>query len=41
MNPLAAAAKAWPFEEARALLARLEKTGNPKGYCLLETGYGP
>ena len=41
MNPLAAAAKAWPFEEARALLARLEKTGNPKGYCLFETGYGP
>ena len=41
MHPLAAAAKAWPFEEARALLARLEKTGNPKGYALFETGYGP
>ena len=40
-NPLALAARAWPFEEARALLARLEKTGNPKGYCLFETGYGP
>ena len=41
MHPHAAAAKAWPFEEARALLARLEKTGNPKGYALFETGYGP
>ncbi|PZP85767.1 MAG: lysine--tRNA ligase [Azospirillum brasilense] len=41
MNPTAAAARAWPFEEARALLARLEKNGNPKGYALFETGYGP
>ena len=33
--------KAWPFEEARALLKRYEKTGPEKGYVLFETGYGP
>ena len=39
------AAKAWPFQEARAILDRL---GGPdaaqapeKGYVLFETGYGP
>jgi lysyl-tRNA synthetase class 1 len=32
-------ARAWPFEEARKLVARLEKTG--KGEVLFETGYGP
>jgi lysyl-tRNA synthetase class 1 len=32
-------ARAWPFEEARKLVARLEKTG--KSEVLLETGYGP
>jgi lysyl-tRNA synthetase class 1 len=32
-------AKAWPFEEARALLTRLEKLG--KKTALFETGYGP
>ncbi|MEM0949846.1 MAG: lysine--tRNA ligase [Pseudomonadota bacterium] len=31
--------KAWPFEEARKLLARVEKTG--KDHVLFETGYGP
>jgi lysyl-tRNA synthetase class 1 len=41
MNPHATTAKAWPFEEARALLARIQKHGNPKGYVLFETGYGP
>ena len=41
MNPHAITAKSWPFEEARALLARLQKHGNPKGYVLFETGYGP
>lgn len=41
MNPVYAAAKAWPIEEARNLLARLAKTGNEKGYVLFETGYGP
>lgn len=41
MNPLAASARAWPFAEAQALLARLDKTKNDKGYVLFETGYGP
>src|ERR687884_2006317 len=30
---------AWPFEEARKLVARIERTG--KGEALFETGYGP
>jgi lysyl-tRNA synthetase, class I len=34
-------AKAWPMVEALALLERIKKTGNPKGYVLFETGYGP
>jgi len=33
------AARAWPFEEARKLIARLERS--PKGEVLFETGYGP
>ncbi|WP_137389238.1 lysine--tRNA ligase [Rhodoligotrophos defluvii] len=33
------ASKAWPFEEARKLLERLERTG--KRDVLFETGYGP
>ncbi|PCJ34810.1 MAG: lysine--tRNA ligase [Alphaproteobacteria bacterium] len=32
---------AWPFQEARKILKRLEKSGNDKGYILFETGYGP
>ncbi len=36
---LAATAKAWPFEEARKLLARLGT--RPKADVLFETGYGP
>jgi len=32
-------ARAWPFEEARKLVKRLEKTG--KGEAVFETGYGP
>ena len=32
-------AKAWPFEEARKLVARLKRTG--KKEALFETGYGP
>ena len=32
-------ARAWPFEEARKLVKRLEKTG--KREALFETGYGP
>ena len=33
--------RAWPFEEARKLLARIGNKPPPKGYVLLETGYGP
>ncbi len=32
-------ARAWPFEEARKLVKRLERTG--KSEALFETGYGP
>ncbi|AWN36998.1 lysine--tRNA ligase [Methylobacterium radiodurans] len=35
----AAHAAAWPFEEARKLVARLER--KPKSEILFETGYGP
>jgi lysyl-tRNA synthetase class 1 len=46
LSELAAAAKAWPFAEARALADRLRaqhpQGGLPaKGHVLLETGYGP
>lgn len=34
-------AKAWPFEEARRILNRIHHKVPPKGYVLLETGYGP
>ena len=37
----AMAAKAWPFEEARGLLARVEAHPPEKGHVLFETGYGP
>src|ERR1700732_489468 len=40
----ALAAKAWPFEEARKLLARVEKRlaeGKSVERVLFETGYGP
>ncbi len=37
---LAANSKAWPFEEARKLLKRLEKRA-PEREVLFETGYGP
>ena len=33
--------KAWPFEEARAILKRYENKAPEKGYVLFETGYGP
>lgn len=36
----ARASKAWPFEEARRIVARLEKRG-AKSPVLFETGYGP
>ena len=45
LRTLAETAKAWPFEQARALLKRLrnmEKQGKPKqGPVVFETGYGP
>jgi len=34
-------AKAWPFEEARRLIARIEKSKHPVKTVLFETGYGP
>src|SRR5690606_4636847 len=36
----AAECRAWPFEEARKIVARYEKKGVPKR-VLFETGYGP
>ena len=36
---LLAGAKAWPFEEARKIVARVERTGQKQ--VLFETGYGP
>ena len=38
---LAEAARAWPFEEARKLVARIGGKAPAKGYVLFETGYGP
>jgi lysyl-tRNA synthetase class 1 len=38
---LAEAARAWPFEEARKMVARLGGKTPAKGYVLFETGYGP
>ena len=38
---IALSAKAWPFEEARKLLARYQDKAPEKGYVLFETGYGP
>ncbi|MDZ4380735.1 MAG: lysine--tRNA ligase [Parvibaculum sp.] len=33
--------KAWPFEEARKIVSRLEKEGGVSRTVLFETGYGP
>ena len=41
LRELALESKAWPFEEARKLLKRVEKNPPEKGYVLFETGYGP
>jgi lysyl-tRNA synthetase class 1 len=38
---LAAESRAWPFEEARRLLARVEKRADPTAPVIFETGYGP
>jgi lysyl-tRNA synthetase class 1 len=39
LRTLAEASNAWPFEEARKIVARLKKT--PKDEVIFETGYGP
>jgi lysyl-tRNA synthetase class 1 len=39
LRALAAQSSAWPFEEARKIVARLEK--QPKDEVIFETGYGP
>jgi len=41
LRDVAMTSKAWPFEEARALLKRYEKGAPEKGFVLFETGYGP
>src|SRR5215813_4358 len=39
LRELAEQSNAWPFEEARKIVARLKKT--PKDVVIFETGYGP
>jgi lysyl-tRNA synthetase, class I len=39
LREAAEASKAWPFEEARKLIARLERA--PRNEVIFETGYGP
>jgi lysyl-tRNA synthetase class 1 len=41
LRAAAQTAKAWPFEEARKLVARFSKAPPAKGHVLFETGYGP
>ena len=41
LRDAAMTSKAWPFEEARAILKRYEKAPPEKGHVLFETGYGP
>jgi lysyl-tRNA synthetase class 1 len=41
LRDAAMTSKAWPFEEARRVLARYAKAPPAKGYVLFETGYGP
>jgi len=42
LSALAADAKSWPFEQARALIKRLERLGRLDGRSVIfETGYGP
>ncbi|MDP6814688.1 MAG: lysine--tRNA ligase [Alphaproteobacteria bacterium] len=38
---IAAASKAWPFQEARSIVDRLKGAAPEKGHVLFETGYGP
>lgn len=37
----AESSKAWPFEEARKIVARIKKNGTTTSEILFETGYGP
>src|SRR5580700_3062822 len=39
LRALAEASNAWPFEEARKIVARLKR--KPKNEVIFETGYGP
>ncbi len=41
LRDIAMTSKAWPFDEARRLVKRIEKAPPEKGYVLFETGYGP
>jgi lysyl-tRNA synthetase, class I len=41
LRAAALASKAWPYEEARKLLARYPDGAPAKGHVLFETGYGP
>ncbi len=41
LRQTAQSVKAWPFEEARRVLKRYQKSLPEKGYVLFETGYGP
>ena len=41
LRDAALASKAWPYEEARKLLARYPQGAPDKGHVLFETGYGP
>src|SRR4051812_17552598 len=41
LRDVALASKAWPYEEARKLLARYPQGAPAKGHVLFETGYGP
>jgi lysyl-tRNA synthetase class 1 len=41
LRQLAEESRAWPFEEARKVVARLRQLPNPKDEVIFETGYGP
>lgn len=41
LHSLAQTSMAWPFEEARKILDRLQGKTPEKGFVLFETGYGP
>ncbi len=40
-RPVALESKAWPFEEARKIVARIARRGKQPAEVLFETGYGP